>query len=56
MKRNDYIAPNVLRVVSVRVENALMAGSVMEEPNVKSVGQEVDTYDFSDSSFNHNWD
>ena len=55
MKRYDYIAPSVLRVVSVCVEKALMAGSVMENPNVKSVGQEVDTYDFSDGSFNHNW-
>lgn len=56
MKRYDYIAPSVLRVVSVQVESALMAGSIMNDPNVKAVGQEVDTYDFSDSSFNHNWD
>ena len=56
MKRIDYTAPCVLRQVSICAETGLMAGSIVDKASVTSVGQEVDTYDFSTESFNHEWE
>jgi hypothetical protein len=52
-----YIAPSILKKVSVELETELLAGStVQSKSEVKTTGQEVVTMDFSQSSFNQEWD
>ena len=51
-----YSAPAILRLVDYAPQEALLAGSIVDKANVTSVGQKVDTYDFSDDSFNHTWE
>lgn len=52
-----YIAPAIIKTVSVELETELLAGStVQSKSEVKTMGQEVVTMDFSQSSFNQEWD
>ncbi len=52
-----YIAPGIIKTVSVELETELLAGStVQSKSEVKTMGQEVVTMDFSQSSFNQEWD
>lgn len=52
-----YIAPSIIKRVSVELETELLAGStVQSKSEVKTTGQEVVTMDFSQSSFNQEWD
>lgn len=52
-----YVAPAVLKEVSVALEtNLLAASTVQSKSEVKTVGQEVVTMDFTQSSFNQEWE
>jgi len=52
-----YIAPSIIREVSVALETNLLGGSTVNKSSeVKTTGQEVVTMDFSQSSFNQEWD
>jgi hypothetical protein len=51
-----YIAPVVLRKVSIALETNLLASTVQAKSEVKTMGQEVVTMDFTQSSFNQEWD
>jgi len=52
-----YISPSVIREVSIALETDLLAGSTVNKSSeVKTTGQEVVTMDFSQSSFNQEWD
>jgi hypothetical protein len=52
-----YIAPSIIKTVSVDLETEILAGStVHHDSEVKTIGQEVVTMDFSQSSFNQEWD
>ena len=51
-----YIAPVVLRKVSISLETNLLASTVQAKSEVKTMGQEVVTMDFTQSSFNQEWD
>ncbi|MBP5721732.1 MAG: hypothetical protein J6W82_11825 [Bacteroidales bacterium] len=52
-----YIAPIVIKEVSVALETNLLGGSTVNKSSeVKTVGQEVVTMDFSQTSFNQEWD
>ena len=56
-KLNYYEAPAVIREVSIFPDTDILQGSVKDVTDVTSVGQEVDTYDFSsDNSFNTTWE
>ena len=55
-QKNNYAAPAILRVVGFVPRASLLAESIVDKANVTSVGQKVDTYDFSDESFNHIWE
>ncbi len=52
-----YLAPSVIKQVSVELETNLLGASTIQ-PNsaVKTTGQEIVTMDFSQSSFNQDWD
>ena len=56
MKKCNYQAPRVLQEVSVLVEKAFLAASLVDTAVVTSVGQEVEEYDFTSSDFNHQWE
>lgn len=51
-----YASPTVLQVAEVTLERNLLAGPSLVEMQVASVGQEVETLDFSESTFNHTWE
>ena len=55
-KRHFYLPPHVLQEVSVRVEKAFLAASLVDTAVVTSVGQEVEEYDFTSDEFNHQWE
>ena len=52
-----YLSPCVIKEVSVSLEADLLGASTVQ-PNseVKTTGQEVVAMDFSQSSFNQEWD
>ena len=61
MKKNQnklgrYTSPTVLQVAEVALERNLLAGPSLVEMQVASVGLEVETLDFSESTFNHTWE
>ena len=56
MNKNNYLAPRVLQEVSVRVERAFLAASLVDTAVVTSVGQEVEEFDFTSDEFNHQWE
>ncbi|MBR5402729.1 MAG: hypothetical protein IK113_00700 [Bacteroidales bacterium] len=52
-----YIAPAIIRTVSVELETEILAASTVQKSSeVKTTGQEIVTMDFSDTSFNQEWD
>lgn len=58
-KKLNYIAPDILKQVSVYLENGILAGSVVtKDSNIQTAGQQTETYDFSasSSSFNQVWE
>ena len=54
-QKKTFITPVVLQALSLHGETPILAGSVAEQTTVTATGQEVKDYDWSDSSFNHNW-
>ncbi len=53
-----FESPAIVKVVHVAYENDILTGSVVRtsETEVKTNGQEVKSYDFSDTSFNQDWE
>lgn len=52
-----YIAPAIIKTVSIEIETEILAAStVKNDSEVKTIGQEVMTMDFSQSSFNQDWE
>ena len=57
--KKRYLAPVVLRKVALWIEEGVLTASVVNKVEaVKSMGQEVEQYDFSapGNSFNHSWE
>lgn len=46
----------ILRVAAYCPQVSLLAGSIVKDASVTSVGQKVDTYDFEGTTFNHDWE
>ena len=56
-RRKCYFAPVVIKQVSVALEAGLLAASTVQpDSEVKTTGQEIVTMDFSQSSFNQEWE
>ena len=52
-----YTPPRVVRSLSLEMEQAILGGSVVDKiEGVHAVPQDVQTYDFSDTQFNHHWE
>lgn len=57
MNMKKYLAPRVLNTVDVLLEEDFLAGSVVtKDTKVQTKGQEVQSYDFSDTQFNQVWE
>jgi hypothetical protein len=56
MKKSLFVPPEVLQKVSLELEDQILAGSVADSTSVQTTGQEVDSYDFSQTAFNHTWE
>lgn len=56
MTKKTYIPARVYQQLSIEMEGALLAGSVVEKMKVESAGQEVEAFDFAGSVFNHSWE
>ena len=52
-----YQAPAILRQATVQLGQSLLTGSVVtKDTKVETKGQELVTYDFSDTQFNQTWE
>ena len=54
-KKKQFVKPAIGQEITLLPECPILAGSVVDDTTIVSTGQEVKTYDFGDSSFNHNW-
>lgn len=56
-KAKQYTPPIVLRVCEFSPEGPILDGSLVDDAqvNIAATEQKVETHDFSDSGFNHNW-
>ena len=56
-RKRKFIVPSIIKTVSVDLETDILAASTVQpESEVKTMGQEVVTMDFSQPSFNQEWD
>ena len=56
MKQKGYQSPCVLKTLSLEMQSNLLAGSVVtKDTQIKNVGQETVSYDFSNPQFNQEW-
>ena len=54
-QKSRYESPFIQRVVHLQMEGELLSGSVVNHIEVTSMGQDVENFDFSGDSFNHEW-
>lgn len=58
-RRQQYLAPAILRQTALSPGATLLSQSVVNEANVKSMGQHVENLDFSpdnQNGFNFDWE
>jgi hypothetical protein len=57
-RKQQYVAPAILRQTQLSPGVALLANSIVDDAVIKSMGQQIDTYDFgaSGNTFNHEWE
>ena len=56
-KKMKYSAPIILEDLALELEAEILGASVVtEETNVETKGQEIETHDFTDPSFNQTWE
>ena len=57
-RKHKFETPTVLQAVDLSLEGGLLAGSVVDNMAVRSMGQDVTEYDFSEGNtegFNFEW-
>lgn len=55
-QKQQFIRPVILQELTLLSDSPILAGSVKNNVTIISTGQEVETYDFSDEEFNHDWE
>lgn len=56
-KKLNYTAPAVLDDLALELEAEILGASVVtEDTTVETEGQKIESYDFTDSSFNQVWE
>ena len=55
--KEQFVRPAILREVALDGDGRILAGSVVDDMTVVTMGQKVDNYDFSDEKegFNFDW-
>ena len=56
MKKKKFLSPLILQEVRISTENNFLASVVENLAPVESTGQQVAEHDFSQETFNHNWE
>ena len=56
MIKKTYTPARVYERLSIEMEGALLAGSVVNKMSVETAGQKTEEYDFAASPFNHTWE
>lgn len=56
MTKKTYTPARVYERLSIEMEGALLAGSVVNKMSVETAGQKTEEYDFAASPFNHTWE
>ena len=54
-QKKQFQTPAVIQAVDICTESILVAASIVDAATVTTTGQEVKDYDWSDSSYNHEW-
>ncbi len=49
-RKKQFVTPRVIQEVSIQLEKDLLGGSVQNALTLKSMGIEVEDYDFSDGN------
>jgi hypothetical protein len=58
-QKYHYDSPAIVRVIQLHTTGELLSGSVVDNANIRAVGQEVQDYDFTSGNtdgFNHTWE
>ncbi len=55
-KKQQFVRPAVLQETILLSESPILAGSLVDNTTIVSTGQEVENYDFSGDTFNHEWE
>ena len=57
-RKQQYETPTILRQTTLSLGVVLLAESIVDDAVIKSMGQQIDTYDFgaSGNTFNHDWE
>ena len=55
-QKKQFIKPAVLQEITLLPDAPILQASVSTKMTVTTTGQEVKDYNFSDSSFNHDWE
>ena len=54
MKKTNYESPSILQETRICLEQNLLES--LEIMSVETTGQEVETFDFNSTEFNHSWE
>ena len=55
-KTEKYAPPAILKESAIYAETPVLAGSFVDTVQVRSMGQDVKSYNMQDEGFNHNWE
>ena len=58
-QKYHYDSPAIVRVIQLHTTGELLSGTVVDNANIRAVGQEVQDYDFTSGNtdgFNHTWE
>ena len=54
-QKKQFVRPGILQELTLLPESPILQGSVVDNTVIVSTGQDVENHDFSDESFDHQW-
>ena len=54
-QKKHFIRPAVLQELNILPETPILQASIVTSTTVTTTGQEIQDYNWNDSSFNHDW-
>lgn len=55
-KKQQFVRPAVLQELTLLPDTPILQGSIVDNTTIVSTGQTVVDHDFSDESFDHQWE